>query len=164
MGSVLVRDRMYQTVLCIGWALCGHETPTVEDSADQQALTPAESEQMGNNNHAACQQDASEPATHPVSYNAEGQKLSATSPGASASTKPDNHVNTLSRSDRMHMGQKCKRLIDFGRRQWLSAQGFQVWSYCFLHVVAFLEKMMQSGIMSEPDRKATACKTPTHTQ
>lgn len=109
----------------IGWALCGHETPNLEES-DNQVSKSAGSKQISNDS--AAQQHAVTKPTGPTNSceEAAGQSLAAPDPGVLSSIAPDNHVNTLSRSDRMQIGQKCKRLIDFGRQQWMSAQGFKV--------------------------------------
>ena len=109
----------------IGWALCGHETPNLEESENQVSKS-AESAQICNDN-TAHQHVVSKPTWPPNSCReAAEQKLSSADPEVPSSIEPDNHVNTLSRSDRVQIGQKCKRLIDFGRQQWMSAQGFQV--------------------------------------
>lgn len=105
--------------------MCGHETPNLEESENQVSKF-AESKQRCCDK-AAHQHVVSKP-TGPTNgcEEAAGQHLSAPDPGTPSSIEPDNHVNTLSRSDRVQIGQKCKRLIDFGRQRWMSAQGFQV--------------------------------------
>ena len=133
----------------IGWALCGHETPNLEELDDQ--MSKSAGRQQISNDGAAHQHVVSKPTGPPNSCEeAAGQNLSAPDPGLPSSIEPDNHVNTLSRSDRMQIGQKCKRLIDFGRQQWMSMQGFQV---CISVVILWLHAL----------KGATACLKPMHT-
>lgn len=107
-------------VFYTGWALCGHETPNVGDAPDQSP----EADATASSSSAAAFQHADGFPTLPSAGSAEQQEQTrlADDPGAWA----DNHVTALSRSKRMLLGQKCKRLIDFGRHQYLMMQGFQV--------------------------------------
>ena len=120
---------MYVTCTChvhvTGWALCGHETPNVAEEPDQQQSCGGD--ETASNNNAAPLQDMNGIRPHPDEQVA--QQRQAQRAGdliAEAATGSDNHVVNLTSSARMQLGQKCKRLIDFGRQQWLSSQGFQV--------------------------------------
>lgn len=103
-----------------GWALCGHETPAGQGPESTQSESPA-------------QQAADRPASpHKQTSNCTDGTSAAIR--AAASTCPSStadHVESydtviqLSRDERIVLGQKCKRLIDAGREDWLLQQGFQ---------------------------------------
>ena len=106
-----------------GWALCGHETLNVDEGQRS-----GEAVETASNSSAAPLQDMNGVATMQSDEQAE-QQAQAQLAGdleAEAARDKDNHVVSLTRSARMQLGQKCKRLIDFGRQQWMSSQGFQV--------------------------------------
>ena len=115
--------------------MCGHETPDLEES-DSQVSKCAGNKQICSDN-TAHHRVVSTPTGPPNSCEeAAEQTVPGPVPGVPTIIEPDNHVNTLSRSDRVQIGQKCKRLIDFGRQQWMSAQGFQVCIYVISCTVA----------------------------
>lgn len=78
--------------------------------------------EMSSNQDAVVDQHTDPSCTMPSDRSSEAETGVASSPAA----LPDDHITNLSRSVRMHLGQKCKRLIDHGRHQYLAAQGFQV--------------------------------------
>lgn len=80
-----------------GWALCGHETPNLQEESWPES---GDGRKQGG-------------------LDAEQAKVAAYPPA-------DQQVITLSRSERICLGLKCKRLIDYGRKQWMVEQGFQV--------------------------------------
>ena len=164
--NVCVRAESLINDLCVvGWALCGHETPDLEES-DNQVSKCAGSKHISNDS-AAHQHVDGKPTGPPADCEeAAGQNPSAHDPGVPSSIEPDNHVNTLSRSDRVQIGQKCKRLIDFGRQQWMSAQGFKVRISLWLHApngATFWLKPMHTG-MSSYCSAASACRLSTDVQ
>ncbi len=135
-------DHCQGTVTCIsltvclsdtGWALCGHETPAGEA---EQAATDLDTETSASDALLAAHVPKahtpaeSRPATAVASVdgscmesNGVGQQVgTAASRDQQASCDP---VVSLSRTERMALGQKCKRLIDAGRAMWLAEQGFK---------------------------------------
>lgn len=131
------------TMCDAGWALCGHETPAGE--ADEEAGVSSSGASVSSQRQpsAASQDQASCCAAASL---ADARCSEASSTGAQAGKHAnidaksgdhahdqcisDAHVIPLSRAERMALGQKCKRLIDAGRVQWLAEQGFQA-SLCF---------------------------------
>lgn len=111
-------------VRATGWALCGHETPNVDEGPDPPRA--GEAVETASNSSAAPLQDMNGFATTQSDEQAEQQTHAPIAGDLKAEAARDNHVVNLTRSARMQLGQKCKRLIDFGRQQWMSSQGFQV--------------------------------------
>ena len=107
-------------VCTAGWALCGHETPNLEDVSNghnETACNSSEARHCCDDNAAVMPSDIAQQL---------GQAQSAKDHEKPTAHLADDDVINLARSERMQLGQKCKRLIDFGRQQWMAAQGFQV--------------------------------------
>ena len=132
-----------------GWALCGHETPAGEADEEAAVSSPGASAPSQQQPSAASQDQASCCAAAGLA-GAGCSECSST--GAQAGKRAnidatngdhahdhcisDAHVVPLSRAERMALGQKCKRLIDAGRVQWLAEQGFQASLSLKFHIVA----------------------------
>ena len=103
-----------------GWALCGHETPAGQaietDSWQSEGPVQTSSTDSTVQQHQCAKTEAT--ALRNINCN-DAERLQAF-----------HMVRQLSRDKRIHLGQKCKQLIDKGREQWLGQQGFQVCS-CF---------------------------------
>ena len=105
-----------QVLRTAGWALCGHETPAGQAQDD-----PVESLQCASQEEAAVlPQQLGTGCTEGSSADA---RPAATN--CKPSGEPCTSVIQLSRGERVVLGQKCKRLIDAGREDWLLQQGFQ---------------------------------------
>ena len=127
LNNMLTHDAaicQYQKLLDAGWALCGHETPTGQAQGDPQENMQSRSQ---------AQEAPHRPASphKPDTTCIEGMPA-ATRPAAdncSSSTadsaEPCPTFVQLSRDERIVLGQKCKQLIDAGRKDWLLQQGFQ---------------------------------------
>lgn len=115
---------MLRKLLDSGWALCGHETPAGQAQGD-----PKENSQ--------CKSQAQEAPHRPVlphkpdTTSTEGMPA-ATRPAADSCcsntadcAEPCPTFVQLSRDERIVLGQKCKQLIDAGRKDWLFQHGFQ---------------------------------------
>lgn len=114
----------HQKLLDAGWALCGHETPAGQAQGDAK-----EDMQCKSQTQAAPHRPAS-PDT-PDTTCTEGTPAD-TRPAADScfsstadSAEPCPTFVQLSRDERIVLGQKCKQLIDAGRKDWLLRQGFQ---------------------------------------
>ena len=106
-----------------GWALCGHETPNLEDVSNGHTSTDNNGTACNSSEARHCCEDNAAVMPSDSSAQQLGQAQSAKE---STAHLADDHVSNLARSERMQFGQNCKRLIDFGRQQWMAAQGFQV--------------------------------------
>ena len=98
-----------------GWALCGHEIPAGQ--ADEATASKDIDSCL------AALQKSTSPSN--ASNGSEGDK-SDHSCGGCNERVADQPAVLLSRAQRIVLGSKCKQLIDKGRQQWLSEQGFQV--------------------------------------
>ena len=114
----------YQKLLDAGWALCGHETPAGQAQDDPKENMQSKSQ---------AQEAPHRPALpdKPDNTCTEGMPA-ATIPAADScscstadSAEPCPTFVQLSRDQRILLGQKCKQLIDAGRKDWLLQQGFQ---------------------------------------
>ena len=54
-------------------------------------------------------------------------------------------ADVLSRDERQRIGMLCKRLIDYGRLQWLRQQGFEAEAVCFVDSAVSGENMLLLG-------------------
>jgi tRNA:m4X modification enzyme len=123
-----------------GWALCGHEaqTPCGEGVSENDVVdedhqggresvdmdTQAERDAGGGGGCGGCGCGC----VAPERTNCDGEQRRQ-----DAFYKPWRTHYTYSRKDRMCIGRACKRILDYGREEWLRRCGFEVASLLYVH-------------------------------
>lgn len=122
--DTMLRSVSIKSLLDAGWALCGHETPAGQAQGDPKGNMQGKSRAQEAPHRPASPQkpdttctEGMPAATRPAADNC--------SSSTADSAEPCPAFVQLSRDDRIVLGQKCKQLIDAGRKDWLLQQGFQ---------------------------------------